>query len=212
MGTLRDILIGVSGGLLVWVGDIAVEGYKNHTERAKLIINKRIDVYNKVGESLNDVYVYITAVGHYKDLTPDNIIAIKRATDKVVYSNIPFLSAEFFTSYHNFMNAAFCTYGGVGVDAKIIADLDTHKESALVVGKNWEQRYDAMFSEPAKPDVDMNPMNTVTEKYMAIMLSLGQEMNESIFIEDIIDGKTPVPLHECPMTEEDREEHPSDRS
>jgi hypothetical protein len=63
------------------------------TERFKVtlwtnqkVIEKRIDVYDKLAPMLNDLYCYFYYVGNWKELTPIRIIETKRKLDKTFYT------------------------------------------------------------------------------------------------------------------------------
>jgi hypothetical protein len=57
------------------------------------IIEKRIAVYDELVPLLNDIYCYYEFVGNWKELTPIQILELKRKLDKKVYIYAPcFLS------------------------------------------------------------------------------------------------------------------------
>ncbi|MCP5005894.1 MAG: hypothetical protein GY941_18445 [Planctomycetes bacterium] len=56
-------------------------------------------------------------VGTWQDITAPDIVALKRKTDRIIYSFRPFFSYEFFESYQRYMKALFRTNRGWGKDA-----------------------------------------------------------------------------------------------
>jgi len=79
----------------------------------------RAELWPKISPLMNDLYCYFLYVGHWKDMTPQDIIRKKRELDKIVYSNSPFFSSGFLKKYNDFMNAGFQTGNGWQLDAKL---------------------------------------------------------------------------------------------
>ena len=83
------------------------------------VVNKRAELWDRMAVPLNDIYVYMLQVGHWKELTEKDIVARKRQTDAVVYANRPYFSDELFNAYNEYMESAFATYGTIGEDARL---------------------------------------------------------------------------------------------
>ncbi len=88
-------------------------------EQAGQVVKKRVELWGQFAEPLNDVYCYFLFVGQWKELSEEDIIGRKRQLDRIMYSNRPFFSQEFFEKYESFMDAAFKPFGGWGEDAKL---------------------------------------------------------------------------------------------
>ncbi|HEY0013178.1 MAG TPA: hypothetical protein VGB79_10045 [Allosphingosinicella sp.] len=89
--------------------------------RATRVVEARAALWQRLVEPLNDMYVYTMQVGHWQELSYDDIITRKRQTDRIVHANYAVFSPEFFASYRAFTDAIFETWGGYGTDAKIKA-------------------------------------------------------------------------------------------
>ena len=97
-------------------------------------LEKRQEIYDEIGVPLNDIYVYIADVGHYKSLTPNDIIGHRRFLHTKMHTNRAYWSTETFAAYLHYMdNVAFSTFEGVNIDAKIRDDI-AQKEQL----PNWQ--------------------------------------------------------------------------
>ena len=107
----------------------------------------RSDIYRAIGGDLHDIYSYLAFVGSWKELTPADVIAKKRAVDKAMYTYKPFFSRELFNTYETFMREAFTPYGAPGTDARIRSDIATADGDRRIHGvKRWEATWDDRFT------------------------------------------------------------------
>ena len=113
-------------------------------ERARVteVTKQRVKLWSDISPLMNDLYCYYLYVGHWKEISPEQVLAKKRQLDKLVYSNRPFFSENFISKYNDFMFSAFNTRNGWGEDAKLktspIRDKDKGKEKMFYFdqGKN----------------------------------------------------------------------------
>lgn len=125
-------------------------------QHAKLmqVTKYRAELWPRISPLMNDLYCYFLYVGHWKDMTPEDVIKKKRELDKIVYSNSPFFSSGFLEKYNDFMGAGFLTGNGWGLDAKLksppIREKDIGKEKmfASIEGRyieNTDRIYSTYF-------------------------------------------------------------------
>jgi hypothetical protein len=110
---------------IVWLGYL-VESSLGSKEK---LVEERIQIYEKVGPLLNDIYVHVQHVGHYKEMNDEKAIESKRKVDKLMYSNQAFFSTGLFEAYREYMESAFKTFRGEGLDAKPKEASRKHKKS-----------------------------------------------------------------------------------
>ncbi|MBB4864143.1 hypothetical protein HNP46_003007 [Pseudomonas nitritireducens] len=100
-------------------------------ERVAQVTRQRVVLWTQISPPMNDLYCYFLYVGHWKEISPEQVLLTKRQLDKLIYSNSPFFSQDFLDRYHQFMGAAFKTGNGWGEDAKLrsppIRELDKGK-------------------------------------------------------------------------------------
>ena len=133
----------------IWAKGIATD----HEKRISLnerIIEKRVNIYEEIGKELNDIYVFLNQVGHWKEFTPEDIVNKKRNIDKIMYINRPYWSDSTFKKYNAFMAAGFETWTGIGEDAKIKTHIYQFKELS-----QWNEDWSDYFSKenPSIPDI-----------------------------------------------------------
>ena len=124
----------------------------NSIKSAERSTELRSDIYRSIGGDLNDIYSYLAFIGGWKELTPADVIARKRAVDKAMYTYRPFFSRELFDTYARFMREAFAPFGPPGTDARIRSDIKTDDgDRRIHTLKGWEARWDEAFTkEPNK--------------------------------------------------------------
>ncbi len=99
--------------VLVWLGFL-VESSLGAKEK---VVEKRIEIYEKVGPLLNDIFVHVQHVGHWKQINQTAAVNSKRDADKLMYSNQAFWSPELFEAYQVYMRSAFKMFNEEGKDA-----------------------------------------------------------------------------------------------
>ncbi len=114
--------------------------------RNQRLIEKRISVYDDLASDLNDLLCYFTYVGCWKDLTPRDVVALKRRIDKKVYLAAPLFSPSFFQNCTTFLNLCYATFQGWGEDARLRTAFNRRKEAA---GAKWDSKWEGLFSDEA---------------------------------------------------------------
>ncbi len=91
----------------------------DHNRKFSEIVSKRIELWDQLAYKLNDLYAYYLFVGDWKDLSERDVVACKRAADRIVFAYRPFFSNRFFNAYMAFMDESFKPFGKHGTDAKL---------------------------------------------------------------------------------------------
>ncbi|WP_299919460.1 hypothetical protein [uncultured Roseobacter sp.] len=69
------------------------------------LVEKRLEIFERVATPLNDIFVYIEDRGHYKDLTPEDIIKRRRELYKTMDPYKAFWSADTYEAYLHYMDS-----------------------------------------------------------------------------------------------------------
>lgn len=131
----------------------------NHNSKLALnvkLIEKRIIIYDEMASELNDIHQFMTRVGNWKDILPNDILLKKRSVDKIFHKNSPYWNVEFINSYNAYISECFKTNNGTGVDAKIKADTVKY-----VNINNWAEEFEGMFTG------EMSDKTSIRKKYQA---------------------------------------------
>lgn len=121
---------------VVWLGFL-VENALGSKER---LVEKRLEIYSKVGPLLNNIYVHVEHVGHWSEMNDKKAIEAKRESDKTMFSNQAFWSESLISTYRAYMNKAFKTYNAEGENAKPLKASRSHRRhyEKLMNGFNEE--------------------------------------------------------------------------
>ncbi len=180
VGALTPIIIIIIG---IWIAKIT-KRLEQKEWASRRVIERRVDVYDEISPSLNDLLTYFTFVGQWKELTPPELIEKKRLTDRNVYVSSAFFSKKFISAYFSFMHACFETYIGWGYDARLRCDPHRHKEAAK---ENWNNSWDVLFS----PEEKRTTPKKVKDKYISLMKILTDELQLGLDSSRLTPGRTP---------------------
>jgi hypothetical protein len=137
----------------------------NSVKTAERSTGLRSEIYKQVGGDLNDIYSYLAFVGDWKNLTPDDVIARKRAVDKTMYTYKPFFSKELFATYELFMDEAFKTYGEPGTDAQIRSHIVTEDgDRRKHAKKPWDTAWEGRFTKERNKDAQRKAYDRFLEQ------------------------------------------------
>jgi hypothetical protein len=107
------------------------------------LIERRLELYDKMAPLLNDLFCFFTMVGDFRSVTPPIAIDRKRELDKVFHINRHLFDPEFARSYDEFMKTCFITYEDVGSIARLRARPGAQR--AERGEENWESEWEAML-------------------------------------------------------------------
>lgn len=111
------------------------------------VIEKRLRIYEEITPMLNDALCFFNYIGNWQEITPPEMIKLKRKLDKIAYINAPLLPPEFMLHYNNFMNACYSTYQKWGAAAGLRTPWKIRQEAAQVAGLPWEPEWSKFFVE-----------------------------------------------------------------
>ena len=129
--------------------------------QSRKIIEKRLDLYEKIAPNLNAVFCFLMWVGYWKDISPRKMIDLKRELDKTVNIYRHLLSEEFYESYNTFIMSGFRTFTGHGKDALIRSEIEsfwgdrrTHRTF------EWEDQFSDLFEVKMSKAEKTSPLHT----------------------------------------------------
>jgi hypothetical protein len=181
VSALTPIII---AGLGIWIARIT-KRFEHHQWISQKIIERRIQVYDEVAPLLNDLVVYFTYVGHWKELTPPQIIEAKRKLDRCVHISAAFFSEQFLSDYFSFINLCFKVFQGKGTNASLRIDVKHHRERA---GASWKPEWDDLF---CKEESDLVKPKLVRSAYQKLMKTLAIELQPGLPLNEVPSGRLP---------------------
>lgn len=111
------------------------------------LVEKKLLLYDDIMPRLNDLYCFYMFVGHWKEISPSDVIDSKRFLDKKVNVYNGILGKSFLRAYDNFMEVAFETYANeAGGDAKIRCTIDGFDGDRRMHGRyEWDPNWESLF-------------------------------------------------------------------
>lgn len=166
------IVQGLTPIIVVTIGLLVNRKLKSleHSQWAnQKLVEKRIQIFDQLGPIANDLLCFFTYVGHWKQLTPPEIIQLKRQIDKIAYINSPLFDQErFFHLFNAFIDLCFRQYAGWGNEPKIRSKLERRTQ---IAGSAWEDEWNELFDKTNIP-----PEDAVRDAYSEFMSFLAGEV------------------------------------
>jgi len=132
------------------------------------VIEKRLSIYDEIAPKLNRLLCFYTWVGIWKEISPEEVLKLKRDLDQTINIYCHLFDRDVFDSYQNFIHTLFKTFQGSGANAKIRSvikgpDGDRTTHSYYTWDNKWVQEFDSNGA-PDKAEI--------RNKYYACMSSL----------------------------------------
>lgn len=119
VAALTPVVVAVLGFYVARAGRrIAQIQWANQT-----VVGKRLDIFGQLAPGLNQLLCFATFVGGWKEIQPQQAIAIKRRLDETMYANRVLFSEPLFAAYHHFMAMLFAMYASTDADAHLRAPI-----------------------------------------------------------------------------------------
>ncbi|MGI9471750.1 MAG: hypothetical protein ACR2NZ_09480 [Rubripirellula sp.] len=158
----------------VWL-DRRIKEVEHRQWSNQKVIEKRLEVYEKLTPFLNEMMCYFMRIGSWKEHDPTEIVDMKRDLDKIAHIYAPLFSPQFLQKYNEFMSQCFAMYRGAGKDAQLRTECEHYKE-AYVGDENddgaWQSEWSEYFTGPDEA-VDRNQ---VREAYQELVGVTAQEL------------------------------------
>jgi hypothetical protein len=90
------------------------------------VVVRRLEVFGQVAPKLNQLLCFVAFVGRWKEITPADVLVLKRDVDEVMYTNRLLFSDALFAAYQAFMAQLFAMYATVDTDALIRARISSN--------------------------------------------------------------------------------------
>jgi len=131
------------------------------------VIERRIKAYDELAKPLNQILCFYCYVGSWKDMTPPDVVRMKRDLDQIAHISAPLFDAEFLQRYNHLMDVCFSTFGRWGDDAKLKTLPDRREDAAT---GSWDPEWAHCFSDRIKA----SEPETVKSAYVELMKYLAK--------------------------------------
>ena len=163
VAALTPLVTGVVGIVILRLGKRMEINQQLHNE----LLRKRLALFEDIAPKLNDIYCFYQSIGHWSELTPEEIIRRKRAVDRSIQINRYLFQSDFWDAYKDFEQAHFEMFSAPGQPARLRLDLDHVKK---LTGSLFKPEWTAFAS--AKPGDHAEQQRG----YQALMSLLGKEV------------------------------------
>ncbi len=157
---------------------VAVVGYRLN-QRLKLweasqwrnqeLIKARLQYFGRLAPMLNDLMCYFTFIGRWKEITPPQIVAVKRDADRLFFSVAPLFSQHAVEAYQQFMGQCFRMHDRWGSDARIRSGFVRRREAA---GEAWRAEWQDLFTLREGEEIRESDMAEVLAAYDRVLAAL----------------------------------------
>ena len=136
------------------------------------LIEKRLVIYDSVAPLLNNLLCFYTWVGHWKDISPGDVIKAKRDLDKVFNIYRYLFDEKVYEAYRDFIQVLFETYAGAGQDALIRSVVQSNNgDRKIHCSYTWDEKWETKFSTRT-----IEESETVQDCYYELMESLRKSL------------------------------------
>lgn len=115
IGALTPIVLAIAG----WYINFHLRRLDNLRWSNQKLVEKLIVIYDEISPMLNDLYCFYLWRGHWKDISPEDVVNTKRKLDKSIHIYKAMLGEEFYALYRDYIKSLFVEFTGAGEDAKI---------------------------------------------------------------------------------------------
>ncbi|MEN8228115.1 MAG: hypothetical protein ABFS38_08175 [Bacteroidota bacterium] len=106
------------------------------------IVEKRIEIYDRIVPKLNDILCFYSYTGNWKELTPIDIIRLKKELNKDINIYAPLFSDDLSKKYIDFIHLCFVSFSGWEHDEKIKSLYELRQEHNVEWNDDWIQFFD----------------------------------------------------------------------
>jgi hypothetical protein len=114
----------------------------NEHQTNQRLVEKRIEIYDRIGPKLNDIFCFFSYTGNWKELTPMDIMRLKRDLDKDISSNTPLFSDDLIARYNSFILLCFVSHSGWEHEEKIKSLYELRQENIPEWNDDWIPYFD----------------------------------------------------------------------
>ena len=106
------------------------------------IVEKRIEIYEKMVPKLNDIYCFFCYIGNWNEISPMVVLRLKRELDKDMNIYASLFSEELSKKYVGFKQLCFVSMSGWEQDEKIKSHYELRQQNNMDWEDGWIEYFD----------------------------------------------------------------------
>lgn len=142
-----SVLTPIAIAVLTYFVSTSLNRQQSVIRLAEQTLQLKQTAYADIGSNLNKIFTYVADVGDYRSFKPNEIVNMKRQSDRQFFMYKAFWSSSTVAAYDAFMETAFVTYVGSGTNARINTESREKKIAYQKDGVAWDTSWTPMFSE-----------------------------------------------------------------
>ena len=119
-----------------------IKRLKEAQQTNQKIIEKRTEVFGRVGPQLHEILSFFLYTGNWKKLAPIDMLDLKSKLDKDITINAPLFSDDLLATYQDFMQLCFISYSGWEQEEKIKSQYILRQEKSVGWDSEWIDYFD----------------------------------------------------------------------
>lgn len=164
---------------------VAVVGYRLNQRvkqweasqwRNQELIKARLRYYDQLAPMVNDLMCYLTFLGRWRDLTPPDVLQLKRDTDRLFYSISPLFSQQAVEAYQSFIATCFQTFRGWGLEPRIRSGFVYRRDARPT---SWDPSWNSHFTHAENVSVTEDDQGKVRTAYDRLLAALAEDIELS---------------------------------
>lgn len=144
--------------------------------RSEELLKARLDYYRTLIPKLNDLMCYLTFIGGWRDLSPPQVVQLKRELDREFNCAAPLFSDAVKPSYDGFMDLCFKTFNEWGSDPRIMSSAYRRRQ-AWRPASVWEESWDPIFAYPDTRVIAGQELVDIRAAYDVLVKSMVTDLN-----------------------------------
>ena len=133
------------------------------------LVEKRLEVYEKVAPHINTLYCFFGWVGNWRDISPPQVVQAKAELDRSINIYRHLFPSEMYEAYRSLLDAMFRPTDSTGEQQKIrslvhAASRDRRERSSY----KWNESWNSWFAS----EDEVEPHSIILQKYETMMNSL----------------------------------------
>jgi len=120
----------------------AIKKLKARHFKDQKVFEKRVEIYERLGPKLYDLYCFYCYNGNWKEITPMYIMELKKELDKDIHSFGSLFSDELAEKYTRFVQLCFVAHSGWEHEEKIKSHYEMRQEHIPEWSDEWIPYFD----------------------------------------------------------------------
>jgi len=119
-----------------------IKGMKKKQRSNQKLVEKRMEVFGMMAPKLNDIYCFFCYIGNWTEMTPPDILRLKRDLDKDMNIYAKLFSDDLNNHYRMFMLLCFVSKSGWEHDEKLKSMYALRQEKCAGWNEEWKDYFD----------------------------------------------------------------------